>query len=175
MARHCDAMRIFKSKCTKHTSFRALYEVGMRNNGTPLWCEAHVHVKMHKTHQRRTTCGSWDRKKWHAILARSKFSSQKIQNTPASMNFMKLGCGKMARRCGAKHICKSKRTKHTSFGPLLEVCMWKLVRRCGAKHSADLEKLHAAVARSTFPLKTCGLRSTFGGIDVEKVSERSDR
>ena len=125
VARHCGAMRIFKSKCTKHTSFRALYEVGMRKNGTPLWREAHVHVKMHKTHQRRTTCASWDRKKWHAILARNKFSSQKIQNTPASEHFMKLGCGKMARRCGAKHICKSKRTKHTSFGPLLEVCMWK--------------------------------------------------
>jgi len=39
------------------------------------------------------------------------------------------GCGaiwpdvrlKIARRCGAKHIAKSKCTKHTMLGPLLEV------------------------------------------------------
>ena len=32
---------------------------------------------------------------------------------------------KIARRCGAKHILKSKCTKHLSFGPLLEVAMSK--------------------------------------------------
>ena len=32
---------------------------------------------------------------------------------------------KIARRCGAKHISKSKCTKHTRFGPLLEVEMMK--------------------------------------------------
>ena len=32
---------------------------------------------------------------------------------------------KIARRCGAKHISKSKCTKHTTFGPLLEVEMSK--------------------------------------------------
>ena len=30
---------------------------------------------------------------------------------------------KSARRCGAKHISKAKCTKHTRFGPLLEVEM----------------------------------------------------
>ena len=34
-------------------------------------------------------------------------------------------CRKIARRCGAKHISKSKCTKHTRFGPLLEVEMSK--------------------------------------------------
>ena len=33
--------------------------------------------------------------------------------------------GKIARRCGAKHISKSKCTNHLSFGPLLEVAMSK--------------------------------------------------
>ena len=32
---------------------------------------------------------------------------------------------KNARRCGAKHMSKSKCTKHTRFGPLLEVQMSK--------------------------------------------------
>ena len=32
-------------------------------------------------------------------------------------------CRKSARRCGAKHISKSKRTKHAILGPLMEVAM----------------------------------------------------
>ena len=32
-----------------------------------------------------------------------------LQNTPGSEHFLKLGCGKIARRCSAKNICKSKR------------------------------------------------------------------
>jgi hypothetical protein len=36
-----------------------------------------------------------------------------------------LRCRKSARRCGAKHISRSKCTKHVSFGPLLEVAMSK--------------------------------------------------
>ena len=105
---------------------------------TPLWREAHFQVKMYKTHQVRTTFGSWDVKKVHAVVARSTFPSQNVQNTPTSDHFWKLRCRKSARRCGAKHISKSKCTKHTMFGPLLEVQMSKKcrksARRCGAKH-----------------------------------------
>ena len=68
-------------------------------------------------------------------MARSTFRSQNVQNTPLSDHFWKLRCRKSARRCGAKHISKSKCTKHTGFGPLLEV---------------EIEKVHAVVARSTF-------------------------
>ena len=63
--------------------------------------------------------------KVHAVVARSAFPSQNAQNTPGSDHFWKLRCRKSARRCGAKHISKSKCTKHTSFGPLLEVEMSK--------------------------------------------------
>ena len=59
--------------------------------------------------------------KVHAVVARSTFGSQNVQNTPFSDHFWKLRCRKSARRCGAKHIWKSKCTKHTSVGPLLEV------------------------------------------------------
>ena len=58
-------------------------------------------------------------------MARSTFPSQNVQNTPRSDHFWKLRCRKSARRCGAKHISKSKCTKHTTFGPLLEVEMLK--------------------------------------------------
>ena len=46
--------------------------------------------------------------KLHAAVARSAFSSQNVQNTAASEHFWKLQGRKMARRCGAKHICNSK-------------------------------------------------------------------
>ena len=43
---------------------------------TPLWREAHFQVKMGKTLEDRTTFGSWDVEKVHAVLARSTFWSQ---------------------------------------------------------------------------------------------------
>ena len=61
----------------------------------------------------------------HAVVARSTCPSQNVQNTSAPDHFWKLRCRKSARRCGAKHISKSKCTKHLSVGPLLEVAMSK--------------------------------------------------
>ena len=46
--------------------------------------------------------------KLHAIVARSTFPSQNVQNTSGSDHFWKLRCRKSARRYGAKHISKSK-------------------------------------------------------------------
>ena len=63
--------------------------------------------------------------KLHTVVARSTFGSQNVQNTPCSDHFWKWRCRKSARCCGAKHILKSKCTKHTRFGPLLEVEMMK--------------------------------------------------
>ena len=94
-------------------------------NCTPLWREAHFEVKMYKTHHCRTTFGSWDVEKVHAVMARSTFRSQNLQSTPLSDHFWKLRCRKSARRRGAKHISKSKCTKHTIVGPLLDVEMSK--------------------------------------------------
>ena len=50
--------------------------------------------------------------KLHAVVAQSTFASQNVQNTPFSDHFWKFRCRKSARRCGAKHISKSKCTKH---------------------------------------------------------------
>ena len=149
---------------------------------------------MYKTHHGRTTFGSYDVEKVHDVVARSTFWSQNVQSTPWSDHFWKLRCRKSARRCGAKHISKSKCTKHHMFAPLLESEM------------SSFEKVHAVMARSTFPsqntqntpcsdhfwslkcrvLKKCTplwreaqfqvkmyttlhVRATFGGSDIEKV------
>ena len=63
--------------------------------------------------------------KLHAVGARSTFRSKNVQSTPFSNHFWKLRCRKSAHRCGAKHISKSKWTKHSRFGPLLAVEMSK--------------------------------------------------
>ena len=62
--------------------------------------------------------------KLHAVVAQI-FRTQNVQSTPAPDHFWKLRCRRSARRCGAKHSSKSKCTKHTSSGPLLEVAMSK--------------------------------------------------
>ena len=105
--------------------------------------------------------------KLHAVVAQSTFTSEKAKNTSRSEHFSKLRCQKNPCRCGAKYISKSKCTKHTMFGPLLEVVMskkctplWReahfevnmykaLQLRC-TLGSRDVEKVHAVVARSTF-------------------------
>ena len=86
----------------------------------------------------RTTFGSWDVEKVHAVVARSTFPSQNVQNTPCTDHFWKLRCRKSARRCGAKHISKSKCTKHTMYGPFLEVQM--SFRVAGARDCGPCQK-----------------------------------
>ena len=49
--------------------------------------------------------------KLHAVVVRSTFASEKAKNTSRSEHFSKLRCRKSARRCGTKHISKSKCTK----------------------------------------------------------------
>ena len=133
----------------------------MSEKCTPLWRQAHFQVKMYKTPQRRTTFGSCDVEKVHAVVARSTFRSQNVQNTPWSDHFWKLRCRKSARRCGAKHISKSTCTKHTNVGPLLEV---EMLKKC----TPLWRKAHFQVKM----LKTLGVRTTFGGSDVENVSKK---
>ena len=148
IARGCGPKHIFKSKCTKHISIGPFLEGGMCKNGTPLWREAHLQVKMRKTHQRRNAFGSSDVEKWHAAVARRTFASQNVQNTSARSTFGSLDIANfraaVARRtfasqnvknmtcsdhflkcghCGAKHIDKSKCKNTLRFAPLLEVAL----------------------------------------------------
>ena len=126
-----------KSKCTKHTSSGPLLEVAMSKKCTPLWREAHFQVKMYKTHQCRTTFGSCDVEKVHAVVARSTFPSQNVQATHhCRTTFGSCDVEKVhavvarstfpSQNVQATHHCR------TTFG------------------SCDVEKVHAVVARSTF-------------------------
>ena len=129
----------FQVKLYKHQMYAPLFEVQMFKMCTLLWREAHFQVKMYKARHVRTTFGSGDVEKVYAVVVRSTFPSQNVQSTPGSDHFWKLRCRKNARRCGAKHISKSKCTKHAMCGPLLEVEMSKNARRCGAKRVSKSE------------------------------------
>ena len=150
------ARSTFRSQNVQNTSAPDhVWKLRCRKKCTPLWREAHFEVKMLKTPGFRTTFGSWDVEKVHAVVARSTFPSQNVQSTSASDHFWKLICWKSARRCGAKHISKSKCTKHVILGPLLEVDMLK-------KCTPLWREWHFEVKM----FKTLGVRTTFAGSDV---------
>ena len=102
----CTPFGSQRVKMSKHTTFGALLKIQILKNCTPLRCEAHLEVKMAKTHHVRSTFGSSDVEKVDAGLARSTLGSQNVKNTAGSEHFWKLRCWKSARRCGAKHISK---------------------------------------------------------------------
>ena len=124
--------------------------------------------------------------KLHAVVARSTFPSENVQNTPFLDHFWKLRCQKSARRCGAKRVKSVKNWRsRTTFGscdvekctPLwreahFEVKMYKTPHVRATFGGSDVEKVHAVVVRSTFRSqtnsKTLGFRTIFGGSDVEK-------
>ena len=160
---------------------------------TALWREALFQAKMYKTPHVRTTFGSWDVEKVHAVVARSTFRSQNVQNTPCSDHFWKLRCRKSARSCGGKHISKSKCTRHTLFSDHF----WKLrcrksAHRCGAKHISKSKctkhtmrgpLLEVEMSKKCTPLwreahfevnmlKTPGVRTTFWRSDVVACGRR---
>ena len=80
--------------------------------------------------------------KLHAVVARSTFPSEKVQNTWVSEHFWKLRCRKSAREMSKKCTplwrearFEVKMYKHTMYGPLLEV---------------EMSKKRTPLARSTF-------------------------
>ena len=106
-ARRCGAKHISKSKCTKHTTFGPLLEVEMSKKCTPLWREAHFQGKMYKTLGVRTTFGSCDVEKVHAVVARSTFRSQNVKNTRGSDHFWTFRCRFAWQAQGIVHLVKS--------------------------------------------------------------------
>ena len=93
--------------------------------------------------------------KVHAVVARSTFRSQNVQNTPGPDHFWKLRCRNCARRCGAKHISKSKCTKHHMLAPLLEVQM--SFRVAGARDCAPCQEWAKREGFVAFPKTMAGV------------------
>ena len=128
----------------------------------------------------RTTFGSWDVAKVHAVVVheayfevqkckthwrvRSTFGRSDVQNRVAKRTRIRDHLGKSwdveerARRCGAKHISKSTCTNHTTFRTLLEVEMSKKCTPLWCKAHFEVQMY-----------KTHHVQSTFGSWDVEKV------
>ena len=122
---------------------------------TPLWREAHFQVKMYKAHQRRTTFGSWDVEKVHAVVARSTFPSQNVQNTPFSDHFGSSDVEKV-HAVVARSTFWSQNVQNTPRSDRF----WKLwcrknARCCGAKHIFEVKMY-----------KTNHVRTAFGSWDV---------
>ena len=86
-ARCCGAKHISKSTCSKNTRFGPLLEVAMSIKCTPLWREEHLQVKQLKTLHVRTTFGSWDVEKVHAVVVRSTCPSQNVKSTNVRTTF----------------------------------------------------------------------------------------
>jgi len=82
--------------------------------------------------------------------ARSTCPSQNVQSTPGSEHFLKLRRRKSARRCGAKHISKSKVLKTDGLGPLLEVEMLKKVTQLWREAHFQVKMHETHKVRSTF-------------------------
>ena len=91
-AHRCGAKHFSRSKCTKHHMFAPLLEVQMSKKCTPLWREAFFEVKMYKAPHVRATFGGSDVEKVHAVVARSTFRSQNVQNTRVSDYFWRFRC-----------------------------------------------------------------------------------
>ena len=155
----------------------------------PLWRKAHFQVKTYKAHHVRTPFRSWHVEKVNAVVARSTFRSQKWKRLTGSEHFWKLSCRKSARRCGTRHISKSKVEKTDGFGTLLDVVkskkctpLWheahfeiKSEKNWGVRNTfgrCHVEKVHAVLARSTCRSQKCKKLRGFGALLEVEMSKK---
>ena len=166
-ARHCGAKHISKWKCTKHTILGPLLEVQMSKKCTPLWREAHFEVKMYKTHHSRTTFGSWDVQKVHAVVARSTFRSENVQNTPFPDHFWKFRSRKsdaVVARSTFPTTSKNKvkRCRPSKTMTLLKDTHWLLIYiyiYSQKRVTFPLSLIESANQSSKFWIKICGFHA----------------
>ena len=89
-----------------------------------------------------------------------------------SEHFWKLRCRKSARRCGPKHISKSKCAKHVSLGALLEVEMFKKCMPLWREARFQVKMYKTPHARTTFEGSDVALRGRRKGLcTLSKVSK----
>ena len=126
----------------------------MSKKCTPFWREAHFQVKMYKTHHVRTTFGSRDVEKVHAVVARSTFRSQNVKNTRVRTTFGSSDVKKV-HAVVARSTFRSQNVKNTrgSDHQMSKKCtpLWR--------------EAHFEVKM----FKTLGVRTTFGGSDVASL------
>ena len=96
---------------------------------TPLWCEAHLEVKMYKTPQLLTAFRSWDVKKSARQCGTCGRQKSKMPKCTKHTNHSWTTCGswdvEKLHAIVARSTCWSENGLNTSFGPILEVEIWK--------------------------------------------------
>ena len=121
-------------------------------------------------------CAQMRNEQLHAAVARSTFPSQNAQNTSVSNHSWKFGCRKMTRRCGGKHVSKSKRNKTDGLGQSLAVRMSKKFHFVVARMKSDAQNTpgpnHFWKFRCQRMARGCG-RSTFPSENVKNMKVRT--
>ena len=161
------AQSTFPSQNAQNTMFGALLGVEMSRKCTPLWREAHSEVKMYKTHQLRTTFGSWDVEKVRALAARSTFPSQTCKIHHVQIFF---GSWDVAKVRVVRSTFPSEHVKITMLRPLLKVQMW--FRVIGARDFAHCQKW--AKCGVLCMSKSDGMHGTFAE-DLQRCMSRDRR
>ena len=132
----------------------------------PLWRETHFEVKMHKTHQLRTTFRSCDVEKVHAVVARSTFRSQKCKKIDGYGALLDVEV-EMSKKCTPlwreAHFEVKSVKKIDGYGALLDVEV-EMSKKC--------TPLWREAHFEAKMLKTLGARTTFGGSDVVSRGRR---
>ena len=120
----------------------------MSKKCTPLWREAHFEVKMYKTPHVRATFGGSDLKKVHAVVARSTFRSQNVQNTRCSDHFCRFRCRFASLRVITLHYTLHNTTVH--YTTLLHSTTLQLqLQNYTPLHSTTLYKLQYTTPQYT--------------------------
>ena len=134
----------------------------------------------------RSQLARWEMKNCTPLWREAHLEVKMYKTLRGSDHFWNLRCRKSARRCGAKHVSKSKGTKHLSIGPLLEVemskkCtplwreahfqvkMYMLGPLLEVQMSKKCTQLWHEAHFEVKMLKTLGVRTTFGGSDVASL------
>ena len=112
-----------KSRLAKAAGVRSHLARWEMKSCTLLWREARFQVKMNEAHHARTTFGSCDVEKVHAIVAWSTSPSQNVKSTRCSDYLWTFRVEKVHAVVARKCLSKSKVLKDEGFGPLLDVQM----------------------------------------------------
>ena len=163
-----------KGKSLRRKKIQVREKVGKsRNTVFFQWFAAPEGRKVRSLKRRvRSQLARWEVKNSTPLWREAHFKVKSVKKLTGPEHFWKLRCRKIACHCGAKHISKSKCTKHLRSGTLFEIEMSKKctplwreahfeVKMSKTPHvrtalgSWDVEKVHAVVARSTFRSKKC--------------------
>ena len=120
----------------------------------------------------RSQLARWEMKNCTPFWREAHFQVKSVKNGRVRSTW-KLWCRKNARRCGAKHVSKSKVQKTDGFAPLLEVVMSKKCTLLWREAHFEVKMLKAphARARTTFGRSDVVSRGSTGLCTVSKVSK----